>query len=110
MEINNSRGDIKLKFGHSGHLCRSCYNCKGRYCYIGERWTFFIACKLWFSKDLRKGAPAIINLVKKLEELNKEKGQAKEYKRLWQVAMNLLIDKTDEIYELKRCDYKLEGY
>jgi hypothetical protein len=83
------------------HLCKSCYNCNSRYCYIGKRYTFFIACKLWFDRDLREGNPVAVNLLKILD---KEKGRSKEFRRLWHVWMEITNDKTNEINELMRND------
>ena len=88
-----------MRFGYSMHLCRSCYNCNSRYCYLGKRWTFFIACKLWFNKNLRQASPVIRNM---LQTFKKEKLRSDEYKRLWFVHMNRSIDQTDEIYELEK--------
>jgi hypothetical protein len=88
-----------LRFGYSAHSCRSCYNCNSKYCYLGKRWTFFIACKLWFDKNLREGNPVAINLLK---NLNKEKERSKEFRRLWHVWMKIVNDKTNEIYELMK--------
>lgn len=88
-----------MRFGYSKHLCRSCYNCKGKYCYIGKRWTFFLACKLWFNKELRQASPVIRNL---LAAFKKETLRGKEYKRLWFVHMNRSIDQVNEINELKK--------
>lgn len=81
------------------HLCRTCYNCNSRYCYLGKRWTFFIACKLWFHKNLRQANPVIRNM---LQTLKKEKLRSDKYKCLWLVHMNISIDQTDEIYELMK--------
>lgn len=88
-----------MRFGYSMHLCRSCYNCKGKYCHLGKRRTFFIACKLWFCRDLRQANPVTKNL---LRIFKKEKLRSNEYKRLWLVHMNRSIDQTDETYELKK--------
>lgn len=93
-----------MRFGYSMHLCKSCYNCNSRYCYLGKRWTFFIACKLWFDKELRQANPVTRRL---LQKIKKEKLKSDEYKRLWQVTMGLVIDKTDRIYELEKRDVNL---
>ena len=43
----------KSRFGHSKHLCRTCYNNRSKYCYLGKRITFFIACKLYWRMCIR---------------------------------------------------------
>jgi len=88
-----------MRFGYSMHLCRSCYNCNSRYCYLGGRRTFFIACKLYFNKNLRDENLVAINLLK---NLNKEKERSMEFRRLWLTWMEVADDKVQEIYELKK--------
>jgi len=88
-----------MNFGYTKHICRTCYNCKENYCYLGKRSTFFIACKLWVSKNTKKSNPVKLNIIRAMNHSTEERN---EYRRLYEVWAEVSCKKTDEIYDLQR--------